>query len=177
MAECLNCHEKMYAIVAFTKEDDSLGIIPTNWINYAQKFCLFPPVNTDKKKNFLITRRESSGSNWRQCPIRILKEYGDYDAARGHLTEAEETSNLDSDNGTVAEQRRRRKTKHIRLPGEDTSETGEDSDQPINQKINHKSYPAPPKGTNEAFRTHEDEVPPSSTTSVLSDCTYSSLQL
>lgn len=47
MAKNMN---KLFAIVAFTEEEDSLGIIPTSWINYIDMVCLFPPVNTDKKK-------------------------------------------------------------------------------------------------------------------------------
>lgn len=65
-----------YAIVRFTAEEDSPGVISTNWINKDKNSCLFPNVQSEYQKNKLIISRRSPEENWISCPIKILKEFG-----------------------------------------------------------------------------------------------------
>lgn len=69
-----------YALVLFTEEKDSPGIIATNWINYEEEKCWswFPPVKSEFLKNKIIIARKYPQSDWLQCPIRILREFGKF---------------------------------------------------------------------------------------------------
>lgn len=83
-----------------------------------------------------------------RIPLAILFIYvlqGDYNRARGHLTEAEETSNLDSNQELLG--KRKRKIKEIRLPGKESEDEGVSHRPKCNfyeKRLIDVPYPAPP---------------------------------
>ena len=60
-----------FAVVAFTKESDTLFVVPTTWlINSKQSF--WPPYATDAKIIKAVKNREPVLENWSKHDIRIL---------------------------------------------------------------------------------------------------------
>ncbi|KAF5272402.1 hypothetical protein FQR65_LT17404 [Abscondita terminalis] len=137
-----------FAVVTFIEEDDAPGIIHTNWMDDKEEFCYYPSskVSEAKKQKYII-KRKNPEIDWEKHPIRVLNKYSTFVNAKGHLSEAEMTDNIDDENNEVATVRKR-KHKHIVLPGEENEVT-----EPVKKKEQPKNnsekqlYPVPPRTT------------------------------
>ncbi|GBN38581.1 hypothetical protein AVEN_107682-1, partial [Araneus ventricosus] len=142
----------MYALVKFLDESDAPGIVCSHWINKFQNVCLYPNVRTNEARDKLLRKCADPGQDWSSCRIKILHNYGSFSAAYKHLRQAEETSNLESED-EILNKRPRKKTKmHLMYPGE---ESDEDCTQIISQKSTRNSdltpYPVPPRDPSPTF--------------------------
>lgn len=67
-----------YAVVVFTEEDETTGIVCLNWVSQDEKSSKYPNVATNEKRDLMIKRMEEPGQKWLTCPIRILRKFGRY---------------------------------------------------------------------------------------------------
>ena len=64
------CVRVYFTIVKLTAEDDSLGIVSTNWMNADEIWRKFPNVGNEMRKNKLLIAR-TIPEDWLDCPLQL----------------------------------------------------------------------------------------------------------
>jgi hypothetical protein len=59
-----------YSIVAFTKEDDCISLVPSKWLCDLKTKCRWP---TKSVRNAIIKRKGPS-EDWETVPVELLEE-------------------------------------------------------------------------------------------------------
>ncbi|KAK9707644.1 protein of unknown function (DUF4806) [Popillia japonica] len=126
---------KKFAIVKYRDEDNSIGIIPLNWIFSNESSCLYPPaITSDTARDKLVmTEAEPIFGKWIVCNIRILHKSEAYSTARASLKTAKKISNLDTDDDHGG--RRKRRKKHWGKDFLFSEQSSDDESDTVQQRI------------------------------------------
>lgn len=81
----------MFAVVRFLI-DDSVEVVPTNWIN--GDTCLWPNMYRASRSIKAVKHREMPDHNFKKHTVSVLCTEGTYDRARAKLKKAEETDDI-----------------------------------------------------------------------------------
>ena len=59
-----------YAVVCFTDDNDSVGIVPTSWLDHDRSF--WPPYGQQKQIDKAVRSAEQPSDVWKMHSVRIL---------------------------------------------------------------------------------------------------------
>ena len=65
-----------FAVVTFV-EDNSVDVVPRNWLADNDSTCFWPPYRAERFTTAVKKCEEPLGS-WQKCSIRVLNSYGQY---------------------------------------------------------------------------------------------------
>lgn len=150
----------MYAIVKFIEENDAPGIVCLHWLDKDNNTCVYPNVRTNEARDRLLKKQVGPSPDWSSCRVKVLQKYNTFKAALQHLSRAEETSNLESEDESPGK-KRAHKRKHLVYPGEESDEESVSLLQPKRaKKSNYIPYPVPPNEHIYAVQTREEFIFP-----------------
>lgn len=136
----------VYAVVEFL-DDNSVAVVPNNWIIEDGKKCLWPSKFKAPKRTLAVKNAVAPSKEFVALSVRVMYK-GDYNQARKRLTIADLTSDLqteteDEDNS------KRKKRPNPRFVLDDTDDTDDDEDVAVPRrksprKSASKKAPSPP---------------------------------
>nr|XP_047142107.1 uncharacterized protein LOC124816556 [Hydra vulgaris] len=88
--------DKLYHIVKFIDEKDSVAVVPTKWVTNG--ICLWPCSYKTERLNRAIKKCEVPGDDWTEYDISIMYNSVSYGKAREKLPMAEVSSDFFSNN-------------------------------------------------------------------------------
>lgn len=59
-----------YRIVSFTAENDTISLVPSNWLTEDKTHCFWPPFPAGSA----INKKTQPTSTWSRVPIEIIEE-------------------------------------------------------------------------------------------------------
>ncbi|XP_071554276.1 uncharacterized protein [Temnothorax nylanderi] len=105
----------MYCVAEFIETAET-EVIPIKWMNERETKCFWPYYkSTDRVKKAVLSIEIPNPNTWTEYAVRVLHKYNTYQEARSHLSKAEYTSHLDSEENNDNEHRNKRKRIHNRI--------------------------------------------------------------
>ncbi|XP_070395589.1 uncharacterized protein [Dermacentor albipictus] len=102
----------MYAVLRFV-DDNSVAVVPTNWLLKNKKMCLWPTVlGTHELTKAVKRRAHLNPSTTPSFKVKVIKTTATYDEARQKLPQAENSDNVDT---TDQEKGRGKRRKYTRI--------------------------------------------------------------
>ncbi|XP_071581906.1 uncharacterized protein [Temnothorax nylanderi] len=99
----------MYCVAEFIETAET-EVIPIKWMNEKETKCFWPYYkSTDRVKKAVLSIEIPNPNTWTEYAARVLHKYNTYQEARFHLSKAEYTSHLDSEENNDNEYRKKRK--------------------------------------------------------------------
>lgn len=126
----------------FTDEKE-IEVVPYIWLKEGEKTCRWPPFRSSQKIQVAVKQCIFPSSDFKELPVKVLYRTDDYLKARKKLSDAEFTSDIQTEAEEIEDGKRKKRPNRRYVESSDESE----EDQPPKRKSPKKSQakrPEPP---------------------------------